>query len=250
MTPRVLDHEKQLERENVILDSALSFIENDGIALLTMDKLIREVPYSKGTVYNHFTGKEDLLLALCNRSMSILSDLFQKVESFDGICREKVLAIHFAYMLYARLYPTQFMLVITAKSTNVTDKSSALRNDEHIQLEGKLLSPIMNLFQQALDAGELDAPSGMNLDQIAFAGWSLAFGTNALLLQDVDRCTCRSDLIVEREMFNNVNILLDGLRFTPLSGEYDWSPAIKRFKEEIFSQEVRQLNSRGITLAI
>ena len=250
MPPRVLNEQKQLERENEILNSALSLIERNGIAMLTMDKLVCEVPYSKGTVYNHFSGKEDLILGLCNRSMSILAELFGRVATFDGILREKALAIQFAYMLYARLYPAQFMLVITAKSTSVTDKSCPWRYEEHIQLEGKLMSSAIDILQRAIESGDMDPPIGNTLEQISFAWWSLGFGTNALLMQSGDLCAAGTELVVEREMFNSMNIFMDGLKFRPLTEERDWSPALKKLKQETFKEEVKQLSARGITLVI
>lgn len=250
MTPRILNHTKQLGRENFILDSALDLVEQGGIATLTMDKLVREVPFSKGTIYNHFTGKEDLLLALCNRSMGVLAESFQRGESFNGISREKALAISFGCMLYTRLYSSQFMLIITAKSTNITDKSSQARYDEHIRLEGKLIASTMRVFQQAIDSGELILPKGINLQQASFAFWSLSFGTNTLLLQYVDGCTAPSNLLIECEMLNSSNILFDGLRFKPFSNEHDWSETVKKLKQETFKKEVQKLKDRGIILAI
>ncbi len=250
MSPRVLNEETQTERENIILDQTLRFVQTEGIAALTIDKLVSELPYSKGTVYNHFTGKEDLLLGLCNRGMSRLAELFELAESYEGNNREQGLAILFAYMLYARLYPTQFMLVITAKSSNLTDKVSPPRNEEHIQLEGKLLNPAANVFRRALDAGEIDPPMALSIEQLAFACWSLVFGTNALLLQDVECCGTRSQLLVEREMINNINLMFDGMRFRPFTNEFDWSKTISNLKKHTYKKEIELLKARGENFAV
>lgn len=250
MTPRILDHTKQLEREFFILDSALDLVEQGGIATLTIDKLVREAPLSKGTIYNHFTGKEDLLLALCNRSMGVLAELFKRGESFHGISREKAFAISFGCMLYTRLNSSQFMLIITAKSTNITDKSSQARYDEHIRLEGKLIASMMRVFQQAIDSDELTLPKGINLQQASFAFWSLGFGINTLLSQYIDGCTASPNLLIECEMLNSSNILFDGLRFKPFSDEHDWSETVKKLKQDTFKKEVRQLKDRGVLLAL
>ncbi|HBR95850.1 MAG TPA: TetR/AcrR family transcriptional regulator [Gammaproteobacteria bacterium] len=250
MSPRALGKQQQFDRENLIMDCALELIERDGIGVLTMDKLVAELPYSKGTVYNHFTSKEDLLLALCNRSMDVLATLFLKSEAFEGLLREKALAVFFAYMLYARLHPTQFMLVITAKSAQVTEKASCCRTDEHVQLESKLVDPILRIFEQALAEGVLCPPPGLSLEQLVFYCWSLGFGANALLLQGVDRCTTRSELVVEKEMLHGSNILFDGLGFQPATSEFDWSDTIQRLKRDIFFEEVKQLESHGVVLAI
>ena len=250
MSPRVLDQAKQQERQDLILDCALDLIKKDGVALLTIDKLVGKTPYSKGTIYNHFSGKEDLLLSLCNRNMDGLASLFNRAHSLDGNLREKALATLFAYMLYARLYPVEFMLVITAKSSSITDKSSAHHRDQQVQSEGRLIGPTAMLFQQALDAGEIDPPIPMTVEQITFACWSQGFGCNALLLEDVDRCGARTGLFVEREMLNCSQLLFDGLRFKPLSYEFDWSKTLKQLKEDIFKEEIQLLADRGHVLQI
>lgn len=250
MSPRVLDQQAQLDRENIILDCAHAFIQRENIAALTIDKLVKELTFSKGTVYNHFTGKEDLLLGLCNRGMSILAEMFSRANTFDGIPRERGLAIHFAYMLYAKLHPTLFMLVLTAKTSNITDKASTTRQDEHLKLEGQLFSPIVSVFQDSLAKGEISPPTPMTLEQLSFACWSLSFGTNALLLQKIEHCRTRSNLVVERELLNNVNILFDGLRFQPFTQEFDWASTLSKLKNVTFHQEITQLKGRGYILTL
>ncbi len=250
MSPRLLDHQTHLDRENILLDCAHAFIQKENIATLTIDKLVKELPFSKGTVYNHFSSKEDLLLGLCNRGMNILAEMFSRANTFDGIPRERGLAIHFAYMLYAKLYPTLFMLVLTAKTSNITDRASPTRQAEHLRLEGRLIGPIISIFQDSLAKREINPPVAMTLEQLAFACWSLSFGTNALLLQNIEHCGTRSGLIVERELINNVNILFDGFRFQPLTQEFDWTKTLSRLQLETFHQEVTELNNRGYILAI
>jgi AcrR family transcriptional regulator len=51
MTPRLLDGNALQAREQQIIDSAVNLIEVLGIENLTMDKVVANVPFSKGTVY-------------------------------------------------------------------------------------------------------------------------------------------------------------------------------------------------------
>ena len=250
MSPRILDYQTQQDRENILLDCAHAFIQRENIATLTIDKLVKELPFSKGTVYNHFSSKEDLLLGLCNRGMTILTGMFNRANAFNGIPRERGLAIHFAYMLYAKLYPTLFMLVLTAKTSNITDKASTARQDEHLQLEALLIAPIISIFKDSLAKGEINPPVSMTLEQLSFACWSLSFGTNALLLQNIEHCGTRSSLIVERELLNNVNILFDGFQFQPLTQEFDWTQTLFKLKQITFHPEITELEGKGYILRI
>ena len=76
MTPRILDEKALQAREQEIINAAIGLIQEHGVEHITMDKVVSKVPYSKGTIYKHFDGKEDLLLAISNHAISILSDLF------------------------------------------------------------------------------------------------------------------------------------------------------------------------------
>ncbi len=57
------------DREVELVQLAKSLVQEQGFANLTMDKLTAASPYSKGTIYNHFCSKEDVILALCIHSL-------------------------------------------------------------------------------------------------------------------------------------------------------------------------------------
>lgn len=56
-------------REMELIELAQELVKEQGFANFTMDKLTSRSPYSKGTIYNHFCSKEDVVLALCIHSL-------------------------------------------------------------------------------------------------------------------------------------------------------------------------------------
>ena len=116
MPPRYIDEAALQARETIILDQALVIIRAQGIVGLTMDKLVAKVSYSKGTVYNHFSSKEDVLAGLCNRNMRSVLTLFIRAAAIDACARDRMTAICFAYMLSVLLSPQHFALVMNAKT--------------------------------------------------------------------------------------------------------------------------------------
>ena len=80
-------------REQLILDSAQCILHELGYAQLTMERVADAVEYSKGTIYNHFSSKEDLVCALCCRCVSNLIELFKRAYDYPGTTRELVLPI-------------------------------------------------------------------------------------------------------------------------------------------------------------
>jgi AcrR family transcriptional regulator len=243
MSPRIIDNNQLLAREMELIEAALLIMEVDGTAGLTMDKVVAKVPYSTGTVYNHFSSREDLLTGVCNSGMSVLADLFSRASAFNGSTRERMLAILYAYLLHALLQPTQFMLVISAKTAAMIERTSERRQAEHYQLEGRLMGPMLNLVDEAIEKGELVLPKHMSRQQIVFTNWAGSFGAIALLINSEGKCSGRNGLAFQVEVFNHANLLLDGMQWHPLSHEVDYSESVKRIACELFPEESAQVGN-------
>ncbi|WP_299179255.1 TetR/AcrR family transcriptional regulator [uncultured Neptuniibacter sp.] len=245
MSPKVIDETTLHAREEEIMQTALEIISELGVAGLTIDKVVARLPYSKGTIYNHFTCKEDLLTGLCNRSVENVAALFERAITYDGSSREKMLAVGYAYMLHSQLNPTEFMLVISAKTPSVREKSTEKRQEEHLELENRLLGGLLKVISSGLASGELNLLPHLSPAQVAFSLWSMSFGTIALLHESLDRCSVRVEMQLERELINHSNILLDGLNWQPFTQDHNWQETIERFKKELFADEVQQLRAQS-----
>jgi AcrR family transcriptional regulator len=243
--PRLLDENALKERERQILNVALTLIRKSGIENITMDKVVAEVPFSKGTVYKHFISKEDLLLAICNYAIEVLSDLFYRAYLFKGCSRERMLLLNFSYLIYAILYPELFQSVLCAKSQSVIGKSSEKRLNENDQLQMKLLTTIHGIVDDGLADESLTLPEHMDIQQLCFANWSMAYGAIALLSDEVEACSGRTDLIVERELFNNSNLLFDGMGWSPLTKDKKHCTELTIALQSLFPQELLLVKEKG-----
>ena len=244
-SPRLPDGSTLKEREQKILTVAIILIQRFGIENLTMDKVVAQLPFSKGTVYKHFIGKEDLLLAINNYAVDVLSDLFYRAYQFDGGSRERMLLLNFSYLIYAILYPELFQAVICAKSQSVIGKSSEQRLHDNDQLQGKLLSAINGIIDDGLSDGSLTLPKHMNVQQLCFANWSMAYGAITLLADEVESCSGRTDLIVERELLNNSILLFDGMDWKPVASDTNQSIELIAALQRLFPQELTLIKEKG-----
>jgi len=243
--PKLLDEKGFNEREDKILTAAISLIRDIGLENLTMDKVVSKVPFSKGTVYKHFIGKEDLLLAVSNHAMNVLSDLFRRAYEFDGCSRERMTLLNFSYLIYAILYPELFQAVICSKSQSVIGKASEKRLNEHDQLEAKLLISIHGIVDAALRDNSLVLPINMNIQQLCFANWSMSYGAITLLSGEVESCSGRTDLIIERELLNHSNLLFDGMGWKPLSTEVKSCTKLTVALQTVFPNELALIEKKG-----
>lgn len=243
--PKLLDEAELKERELKIIDSAVLLIQKNGIENLTMDKVVAQVPYSKGTVYKHFIGKEDLLLGISNYALELLSDLFYRAYQFTGCARSRMLLLNFSYLIYAMLYPALFQTVLCAKSPNVVGKSSNKHIDENEKLEIKLMTSIHGIVEDGVNDNSLILPMNMDIQQLCFSNWSMAYGTITLLSGEVDQCSGRTNLIVERELFNLSNLLFDGMGWKPLTQDKNHNAELKIAISDLFSKELTEIKSKG-----
>lgn len=250
MTPRVISPTTIEERETLILQTTAQLMEEIGYSTLTIDKVVARVPYSKGTVYNHFASKEDLLVGLCIYKLATLKDLFVRASAFQGSNRERLLALNTAYFIYALLSPEQAMAVLYVRTSDLDKKASKTRLERLYSADADIMGIGISIIEDALAAGEFKLPHHMNLQQVTFGVWTTAFGSIALLNSMIESCPISSGLILDQEFFNNVNIMMDGFGFKPLSTEHDAKASLKRILSEVFAPEVAALEQRGRTLFI
>ena len=245
MAPKVLDEYSLKAREQDIIDATIALIDKYGVENITMDKVVAAVSYSKGTVYKHFLGKEDLFLAIGNHAITIMYDLFSRAAQYEGCPRERMLLLNMSYLIYAILHPALFTTVQCTKSPNVYGKSSEKRLLEQEQLEAKVMGTTFGIIEEAITDGRFSIPAHMDILQVCFATWSQGFGTISLLSAEVEQCSGRTGLVVERELINQANILLDGLAWTPLTKDKDYQKSIEVALKKVFPSELALLKSMG-----
>lgn len=244
MAPRYIDPDALQAREDEILDRALELISVHGIVALTMDKLVAQVSYSKGTVYNHFCSKEDVFAALCNREIRSISRLFVRAASVECSARKRMIAIGYSYMVSVLLSPQNFTLVMHAK-TEMFDKASSARRDEHAELDQRLFGIICNIIDDAVVNGELVLKEGADSQQISFALWSMCFGTIGLLLDGEKFCSTTSGMMLEDRVVAHERLVMDGLGW---KCEDDEERFIEYLKSSVFSDEIKLLAQQGVFL--
>lgn len=241
MSPKIFSQEEKDAREQEMLECAKQIIRTEGIASLTIDKLVKQLPYSKGTVYNHFSSKEDIMLSVCTNHMQKMGEILARGLTFNGTCREKALAVHVGSLLNSQANPDDFMIGVTVKTAGCTSKASESRQQQHQQIEMALLGPIFAHFRSAVKEGHCQIPQGMSIEQMTFSCWSADFGVQTLLMGDNDVCTVRSQLNIETELFNSINLIHDGMCWLPLAKDFDWKDSVERIKKEVFSAEVEKI---------
>ena len=215
------------QREQLFLETARKIIQKDGFHALTMEKIAADTDYAKGTIYKHFSNKEDLVVSLCGQGLSYLVNLCGEMESFPGKPREKLAIMAIAYQLYANRYPEEYDLIMEARAGNLRDKASQTRLDQTDEQDARLLQLIRTQIDTAIEDGDLEMPPGLKPDDICFGLWSIAFGVT-VLQQAKDMLTNLQISDDEFQLSRQLTCLLDGYRWHPLSHEQDYLSILEK----------------------
>ena len=205
-----------------------------------MERVAAEIEYSKGTVYNHFKSKEEIISGISCRCMSNLNELFTRAKNYHGSSRERISAVAVAHSLYALLNPVEVQNMQIIKSQAVREKISEDKRNEILKLEQQITGVVIEIVMDALNAGDIAANEEFIPDGIVFGLWTMGYGTNLLHLSGIDfeRLGMKQPLDI---MWVNTNKLLDSYNWQPVTTEFDANKMRDKLLTELFHKETQQL---------
>ena len=76
--------EKQAETRSLLIDAAAKAFAERGYAAASIDAIAEKAGFSKGAFYSNFASKEDLVLAVLQRTMLSRTDLLAAAVASAG----------------------------------------------------------------------------------------------------------------------------------------------------------------------
>jgi AcrR family transcriptional regulator len=144
--------------KDLILDAVDALLARYGYKKMTMDDVAREVGIGKGTIYLHFPGKEELVLAHIDRIATRVADALQKIA-----CSADPPAVRLKRMLAARVL-LRFDGVIHY-SQNLSDLLSSVRpallarREKHFKIEAREIESVLRAGARSGDLACPDPPA-------------------------------------------------------------------------------------------
>ena len=231
-----------LHREQLILDTARNILATDGYQMFSMERIASEIEYSKGTIYNHFKSKEDILSSLCCDSLEALSLLFERAKDYDACSRDKISALILAYALHAKLRPVDVQNMQSIKSQVVREKVSQPLSEKMDLAEQKVIEPAKEIVMYAIHQGDLQIESEEAAGEMITGMWSLGYGTFLLSQTQIDFNSLGLAL-PEKQFLNNAQKLLDGYHWKPLSNKVKLEEYYLKIGKEVFPEEFKTIKT-------
>ena len=226
------------DRQETLLDVAQEMLLTRGSIGLTMDRVADAIGVSKGTVYQHFANKEDLMAAVAVRSSEIRASLFERASAFRGNSRERMGAVGAAAELFFALFPHHEQAERTIRASSLMERISAKHTQGLEACTFRCFGVATGIARDAIASGHLTLREDQSVEQLCVGLWHLY--TGAFLMRDLEHFM--AEPIVEDPMptlMANAQVFLDGFGWAPLSTEHDATAARLRVLTEVFPDEAR-----------
>ena len=225
------------QREKTIIQVARKLLLEHGYFALTMDRLVANTEYSKGTLYQHFSSKEDVLAAIEAEADVVRSSFFDRAAKFKGNARERMTCLGYAYELYFTLYPGHFNSERIIEAPEVQEKISPKRRMNAKSQDEHCFKVMLEMISSGKTEGNLRLPKGLSAQALCFNLWSATSGAYSKLAAHFELPgTTQKELLLS--VRHTTWLLLDGYGWKPFSSEVDYGKVIKRVRKEIFPDEV------------
>jgi AcrR family transcriptional regulator len=168
------------DREQQILSRSRVILCDEGFQALSMDRLAAEMEYAKGTLYNHFPNKEEIVAALAVESLELRRQMMETASMLAAEPRMKMMAIGSACELYATQRSEHFAMELMLRDAVIWNKSSARRQALVKTCEFRCMAVVAGVVRDAVACGKLALPTDLSAEEFVFGFWSLTFGSHVL----------------------------------------------------------------------
>ena len=231
------------QREAAILEEARRILLERGYFGLTMESVARASECPKGTMYQRFGCKEDLVLALAADSLERRLAMMHRGACYAGASRERVAALGEAVALFVRLNPDDARIVHTATGP-VREKASPDRLEALIRAERAIVELLKGILEEGVRDGDLAVHDSAHLNEMAFGIWALVDGSYTLIESGVTRNSLGLPNPITG-MYHVFNVLADGYGWRPLFNEHDYEETLANVRRTIFPEEAEELYGPG-----
>jgi AcrR family transcriptional regulator len=225
------------EREEMILDHARNLLRQHGYLGLNLDRLAEAAEYSKGTLYQHFETKEDIIMGIAIGSLDLRTEFFGRAGRFEGTSRERIVAVGVADDVIAELYPEHFQICQMVKLPSIWEKTSAERQARMAMCEFRCFSTVEKMVREGIEVGDLPQDPS-KAKEVTFGLMTMALGTRLVSssVQWMERIGMREPRAALRVSQHR---LLDGWDWRPLTKDWDYNMTERRVRSELFGEECR-----------
>lgn len=166
---------QKVEMKSLILEAAHDLFLNKGFEQVSIRNIADEIEYSPATIYLYFKDKNEIFLALHDRSFKVfngyVADIFKIKDPF-----KRLTALGERYIDFALEHPQYYEMMFIIKAPMECDINKEKWPEGQVALDA-----VEYLMADCKKAGYF---KGHDVKVLAFVAWSHMHGICALLLRD------------------------------------------------------------------
>ena len=199
------------ERDDLILRVGRQLFIERGYHNVTMDMIAQEVEYSKGTIYQHYNNKEQIISKLCLHFSELLLELFSYVNAVED-CPQYLkmqMLLEIENIIHKRAKPDHALVNLVKAEAFMTkfDEESVYEMNCHVEM---VLKQVLEIVSAAISNGELKLAPGASVMSIALGCWALIEGTFDIVDKHANEEAGLKPAQVEEVLQNNCLLFLRG----------------------------------------
>lgn len=168
------------QREADILQIARRMLLENGYESLSMEKLAAELKTAKGTLYNHFPNKEEIVLALICQALQVRQKMFGIAALACQKSRERMMSVGVASEMYVRNHREHFAIEQFVSNSTIRGKAREKSHELIRHFELQCMESVSGIIRDAVMVGDLSLPQSLNPQELVFGFWSITFGSHVL----------------------------------------------------------------------
>ncbi|MEM9444879.1 MAG: TetR/AcrR family transcriptional regulator [Verrucomicrobiota bacterium] len=226
------------KRQTLIVEKSDELLKEHGYHGFNLDRLAERVEYSKGTLYQHFESKEDIVLAVVIEHIKYRAELFKKASEFQGRARERMTGVGMADSILVKLVPHSFALNQFVQTPSVWERTSDKMRDLAKEMMCKVGEPPQTILRDAVSSGDL--PKNVVPHSVMAGLICLAKGTHLMSQAELVPCG-ELQKIAPQDLPKNYDYFLDGVGWGPSSKVWDYTGTRRRLRDEVFHSEMAKI---------
>jgi AcrR family transcriptional regulator len=223
-------------REELLVSTAGHILLTEGFAALSMERLAEELNTAKGTIYNHYPNREELLLSMAVTAINKRQEMFDAASTSSGRSRERMLAVGAACEIYRRNYPLHFVVESIVCHSAIWDRCTEERRDLMRKFEHRCMALVAGIVRSGIADGDVQMVGGINPEEMTLSLWALTFGSYIIDMTSPSLKDIGIDSIHRSVRMGTLH-LLNGYQWQPLWSAEEHGDHLVRVCKTVFPEE-------------
>ena len=192
-------------RKNQIIAAADLVLLDVGIDRFTVDQVIEKAGIAKGTVYNYYKNKDEMLAELGGKAVRLLHETF--TEAMDKMTSyvDKIKAICYSHYEYTKKYPAYSDLISYMERPEFD-----IHIQSYLKISYDLTDYVVNIVKQGQEAGEIRK----NIDPhiLTYISWATNVGVVQFVESKKNMLKNHHEISTEEMVKTFADMITEGIR--------------------------------------